>query len=335
MLPLNGSMNLIDLLTGQANLLPQLQTTAMSAQPADPGASRVAEIEQLLAQPVTPQLMPVPDEVGRGKSILAALADAAAAYGRGLNPGVPMPGAVDMLRQRRQQREQATAYNTAESGRAAEATKRQALGMERDRLMREGDQAARTKEIQAERDIRAKEREQDFAAREEADRREMDFRERMATQEAERAKELAILRGQMDMQLAKVQAGMKSTEDRVAERQMAGEQRDALRQAKSAVIAVKGNVAQELQSKSPDQIRDEFLDAVDVLDLQGEYRTQALQFFQDKVEPMLRQVEQKAEEQRATQAQRTAESSARNDRLRTALRAGPDRSIVGYKPSTR
>lgn len=285
-----------------------------------------AALMQQAFQPQEPQLLPEEPQWSKGRQtasqIGAALADALGAYAAGLGSPVRVNASqqlMDRIRMGRAYRDENARRKKSAEDEATQAKARYELGRmeEADAQKRQDDQFA--KEQAARKDELLQKQAFDQA---ELDRR-LKFEARQAELEAQRRTDLEVLKGNQDYQIEKLRQAGRETEDRVLNRQREGEQWTALKEIKGNVVNIKAQLPEMLKTQSPDQIRSMFLDAVEVQGLDGQAKQEALEFFRDRLEPLLQQADPVQGPQDDPAARTRAQQRAGVERNRAQGAYGP------------
>jgi hypothetical protein len=253
---------------------------------------------QQLSQPAPYEQAPVPKEVGVLEQMLGTLADVFGTKAAGLSGNNALnPHALDMLRQRREQRDAAIAANEAGGKRAQYDAKTRQAALELQRVQKEDDAAARASEIAGERTYQAGR----DKARDDADL--LRERERIKAENeraaAERGKDITIeeLRNKGDLQRARI---TKSGDDEVLNRQMKMRQLNELGEGRKYIGRIvrgytdeDGNKVPPLVQRladgtiTPDAADAEFYDLLDETELDDAGRKELEDNFKKRAGPIL------------------------------------------------
>lgn len=297
---------------GWYDMFSRTPAPSMAPNPAEAEDARLRELAQIeTSRTVTPY--PVPDEVQTKDRVFAAIADAMSAYARGMNPAVPTTNALEELRQRRAMREATMAENTRMQTEAEGATARECARLQREEILGRRAKAEKQAETASEREFRER------MARE-GDEREAARSKEAQDAAARNARELAELRGEIDIKTERVRQQGRSDVDKVAERQKAQATSESKKELKRTVVNMKAMLPKLLEGgMQPDEIRQQFLDALDIEDLPEEDRAEMKQFFRDKIEPLLAAPEQQVP---ASQAPITGPAREGLSNVMGAVRSG-------------
>ena len=270
---------------------PSAPQPLMSPQPSGPDENSLMSI---LNQP--PPQMQAPSDAGPGlgRSLLSGLADALGAYAAsvGRNPSL-QPHANERLRAQVASRNKTAAdvanYNQQAIYGAKQKAAETGLGLierrrsEQSAADRETARIAQTQAGEASRQKSDADLRRDLAANQQA-------MEAQLSRESNAVRlEIASRDNATKIREQELRSTTQSDIDKVEERTISREQRDRLLQAKQGVQAYKANLSTLLETKTPEQLRQEWIDKMDSAGLipGRPERKAAMDYWIDKIEPTL------------------------------------------------
>jgi hypothetical protein len=242
---------------------------------------------QQLSQPAPQEQYPMPyKDPGILQKGVAGIADALGAYAAGLSGNNALnPHSVDMLRQRREMNEAARVASEQSGKRNKYEGDRTKAAYELSRMDREDDKASISAEREAERAARVAEQKAALAARASDQQADRELQAKLANDSAELRRELEKAQNDTQVKVAGIAAESRQREEKTRSESSIAKERATVGEAKASVLAVKAGAEEMLKTQTPGQLTDAYIESLDVRDLQGEPRKEAIKYFMDKMAP--------------------------------------------------